>query len=404
MTRLWLAFAFAGCAIPPCPAADLSAPPVPPTFAVVSSDYSSTAIALLDADGTLITEAWLDSGTTPPGITAALSGDVSLPSSPFDPCVVPVIDRYGTDVVSFLDSCAGGVRRQVEVGVSFSANPRDVLRLGESEAWVTRHGVNPRVEVDDPARGNDVLVIDWESGRVLSRIDLSVADEGGRFALPDRMMLVQGAGLTRVIVGLARLSADFREPGPGAIASIDPETRAVSVHLLDGLTNCGEIDVIEERVVVTCVGPTYVVTDEERRPMAGLVALELGTDGTLHEVAAWRAAEHPSAPVPSGPTIPLSPDRWLTTARGDLLADVPDRVLLFESGAEPEPFLGVEAPAFSIGDGVYDPTHDLLLLPDASIGAVRRFAIDRAEELEPVDTAGCRGLPPREVRAVRELR
>ena len=47
-----------------------------PRYAVVSSDYSSSSIAMLDEDFEVIDESWLNSGTTYPGLVATLSGDV----------------------------------------------------------------------------------------------------------------------------------------------------------------------------------------------------------------------------------------------------------------------------------------------------------------------------------------
>ncbi len=51
-----------------------------PRYAVVSTDFSSSSIAMLDADFAAINESWLNSGTTYPGLVATLSGDVVLPT------------------------------------------------------------------------------------------------------------------------------------------------------------------------------------------------------------------------------------------------------------------------------------------------------------------------------------
>jgi hypothetical protein len=184
--------------------------------------------------------------------------------------------------------------------------------------------------------------------------------------------------------------------GPGAVALVDPDTLAVSVHELGGgLTFCGEVDSIENTAVVTCSGPQFTIQEEDRRAGSGIVALGLRPDGTLGEVASHRGAEHPDDPVPSGPTIPLAPDRWLSVAWGVAGGDVPDRMRFFGRDAGPL----FDAAAFTIGDGTYDPDRDLVLVPDADAGAIRRFR-SNGEALDPVETAGCRGLPPREVRRV----
>ncbi|MCB9598235.1 MAG: hypothetical protein H6719_36315 [Sandaracinaceae bacterium] len=395
MKRAWLALALAACAPPDgdCAAADLSRPAVPPSYAVVSTDYTSSAIGLLDSDGSVITAAWLDSGTARPGIVAALSGDVVLPTSPFAPCTLVVVDRYGTDVVSMLDPCRDEpVRGQVDVGAAFAANPHDVLRVGDA-VWITRYTANLAVDPADLTRGDDVAILDGD--RVARRIDLgAIGDEGDVYARPDRMAPIRREGLERVVVGLARLSADFRQTGSGAVAVVDPVTLEARLHRVEGLSTCGEVDPIGDAVVVTCQGPAFA-DEAMRRAGAGVVAYRLDAAGELVEVAAWRAADHPTDAVPTGPTVPVAEDRWVTVAWGDAGTGATDRVLLL--GAEARVLF--EAASFTIGDGVYEAAHDLLLLPDADRGVIHRLRADGTER-EPIDATGCHGLPPREVRRI----
>ena len=383
-----------------CEPAVLAPLPRTPSYAFVASDYASSAIGLLDSDGTLITDAWLDSGTAQPGIVAALSGDVSLPATPFATCTMTVLDRFGTDVVSLLDTCGDmPVRAQIDVGEAFSANPHDVLSVG-GRLWVTRYGVNLAVPSSDPAHGDDIAVLDGE--RVVTRIDLSSGASGEAFARPDRMVrLAHPSGAVRVVVGLARLSPDFMVAGPGALAVIDPETLAVRIEALDGFSQCGELDRAGDAVVVTCVGAPFA-SEAERRGGAGILSFRLTESGALEPVEVWRAAEHPDQPVPSGPTVAISASRWITvawadTVFGDGVASASDRVLWVDAAQGVETLF--ESPPFTIGDGVYDEAHDLLLLPDAALGGIRRLRADGTER-EPVLTASCRGLPPREVRRV----
>ena len=49
--------------------------------ASVHSDYVSTSVSLLRADGTLCVDRFLDSGSAGLDVVAALSGDVTLPSN-----------------------------------------------------------------------------------------------------------------------------------------------------------------------------------------------------------------------------------------------------------------------------------------------------------------------------------
>ena len=114
-----------------------------PRYAVVSSDFSSSSIAMLDEDFVAIDESWLNSGTTYPGLVATLSGDVVLPNRQAGDGTFAVIDRFFTDVVTrfFVPSgnLNGQVRTHGDVGESgFSSNPQDFIfvdrgqRLGAS--------------------------------------------------------------------------------------------------------------------------------------------------------------------------------------------------------------------------------------------------------------------------------
>ena len=65
-----------------------------PRYAVVSSDFSSSSIAMLDEDFEVIDESWINSGTTYAGLVATLSGDVVLPNRQAGDGTFAVIDRF----------------------------------------------------------------------------------------------------------------------------------------------------------------------------------------------------------------------------------------------------------------------------------------------------------------------
>jgi hypothetical protein len=368
----------------PCPPADLAPLDREPAFAFVASDYASSAIGLLDRDGEVITEAWLDSGTTTPRIVATLSGDVVLASSPIAPCTLTVIDRFGTNVLTFLDACADEpLLGQLDVGL----NPQDVIALDDRRALVSRH--DPSFEEAD---GSDLIEIDWRAPRILSRVDLSALDRGEAYARPQRMVRLGD----HVVVGLARLSADFMVAGPGAVAIVDSTTLEVTELAIPDLANCSEVDAMsEDRVIVTCLGPSFV-REDERRAGAGVVFLERSADG-IEITGTWRAADHPGAPVFNTGSVPISSECAVTTAMGDERDDIHDRVgVICVEGDVPVLFEADDA--FVIGDGAFDDGAHVLLLPDADHTTIRRFAMDEREELDAIDVRGCRGLPPREVR------
>src|SRR5690606_36446605 len=139
-----------------CPPADLAPIAGEPAYAFVGSDYASSVIGVLDADGNLLCEAWIDSGTVTPTLVPAVSGDTVL-GGPLAPCVVTVIDR-DADVLTFLDACAERdvLLGQLDVGPTFYANPQDAIAIDETRALVSRSQPNLRPGADELERGNDL--------------------------------------------------------------------------------------------------------------------------------------------------------------------------------------------------------------------------------------------------------
>lgn len=405
-TLLALAGALVACAEPAsCPPADLAPLTGEPAYAFVASDYASSAIGILDAEGDVLREAWIDSGTIAPRIVPAVSGDVVLGSTPLAPCVLTVIDRSGTDVLTFLDACAEDevVLGQLDVGPTFYANPQDAIAIDDTRALVSRSEPNRRPDAPELERGNDLLVVDWRAPRILSRIDLGPLDhvDGERaYARPERLALLENGAARVVVAGLARLTGSF-SAGPGAVALIDLATLEPRALELEGLANCREVDAVPgapEAAIVTCNGASFG-TATDRREGAGLVALALDAAGEVRVEAIWRARDHRELPVFNTWTVPLSDARVVTVAMGDAGGGPHDAagVLALEGGVSPFVTAGE---AFALGDGAFDPQRDLLLLPDARAGAIRRFAMTSARELEPADVSACRALPPRELRRI----
>jgi hypothetical protein len=314
-------------------------------------------------------------------------------------------------VITFLDACGDpAVLGQIDVGPSFDANPQDVLAIDAQRALVSRHEPNLHPSAAELERGSDLLLIDWRAGRVLSRVDLSELDVVGdgehMYARPARMALVRRGEAEAIVVGLARLSEDFRRAAPGAVAIVDPVTLRATEIALDGLVNCAEVDAVPDvpaMAMVTCQGPTFFSDPEARRAGAGVVALEIGDNGAVLVRSSWRAADHPDSPVFNTWSVPISRDRVVTIAMGDDGAGLGDQAGLIElRGTEPPLVVMEAADAFVLGDGAYDAGAGILLLPDAHDGAIRRFVVDGLVELAPIETSPCRGLPPREVRRIHD--
>lgn len=387
-----------------CPPADLAPIDGEPSYAMAASDYASSAVGVLDARGEILREAWIDSGTVEPRIVPAVSGDIVLASRPLAPCVVAIVDRSGTDVLTFLDACASEdvVLGQLDVGPTFYANPQDVVGIDDTRALVSRSEPNLLPDAPEMERGNDLLVVDWHAGQVLGRVSLDALDSMGgerAYARPGRLALLERGEARVVVAGLARLTRDFMVPGPGAVAIVDVATLEARALAMEGLTNCHEVDAVPgapAHAIVTCNGAPFS-TVEGRRDGAGVVAIELDERGDVHVRARWRAADHPGAPVFNTWSVPLSAEQVVTIAMGG--GSEPDRAGLITLGAGATVLFEAERP-FVLGDGAYDPVNELLLIPDAHDGVIRRFAMGEQSELAPVLASRCRGLPPREIRPI----
>ncbi|NOY93385.1 MAG: hypothetical protein GXP55_19545 [Deltaproteobacteria bacterium] len=418
MTRLLLAMLLAcvgACSGPGarCPAADLHPPRATPAFALVTSDYASSAIALLDEGGELLTEAYLDSGSASAGLASALSGDLSLPTEAPAPDRLLWLDRFGVDVVGEARFASGRVRQlattpsSIAGEAAYRANPHDVLRLADGRWAVSRYEPNLARDARELDRGDDLLLLEPTTGELVGRIglealDLDVDDAGGvtrTYARPDRMLLRQG----RLVVGLARLSADFRVAAPGAIALVDVESGEVALSSLPGLIGCGELAAARDdplRVFVACVGPTFSDV-AGRRVGAGVASLRVPASGPAVLEWIWRAEEHPDLPPATHALMPLEDDVVFVASMGDAGSAEPDRLLRLRLRDGRGDVVYSSAEAFTLGPGALSSDASLLLVPDASAG-VLRFTLtgDQLSTPSVLDASPCRRLPARELRAL----
>jgi hypothetical protein len=414
-----LAVALAGCGTdPPCPPGDLAPPPRAPAFAVLLTDYDSTAVALLDAAGDVITESWIDSGTRASGIAGGLGGDAVLVEG-LCPERLAILERFGSDlltIVSFRDGALAQIDLRGDdprAPTGHSPNPQHAIRIDNRHALVAR--LNPAFDPRTPAfgRGNDLVVVDLERRTIVDRVELdadvevpSPLDPERRvlvYARPSSLALLERGGVRRVVVGGARRSADFTVGGPGALAIVDPDARARSALLtLDGRRNCHTVAPIpgdSSRAMALCSGNTFAGSDA-RRAHAAVLRIALADDGSAAIDAEWDAASEPAAPPPTSGLVPLDATRALVVAdpRGDEGAGKVDRLLLLDLEHGRASVLFEASDAFALGTGTYDPVRGLVLLPDAHARAVHRIDVGTSVRIrDAVRIPTCRTLPPRQV-------
>jgi hypothetical protein len=229
---------------------------------VLLTDYMSTQIALSKLDGTTESASFLSTASTMASSLAfALSGDVVLPNVTPASGRVVLLDRFGTNVVTWADPTTAKVLAQLPVGTGFESNPQDYLEISPTSAYVSRWGVNAAPGKEPFDSGNDVLVATTPLGKTPPAITKSIPMpvENTLPPRPSGMVRVEGT----VLVVLQRTSQDFNTVGDSAIVGIAKDAVAWEVHIT-GLKNCG-------RPALSPSGKTVAVGCEGQLDMNGNV-------------------------------------------------------------------------------------------------------------------------------------
>jgi hypothetical protein len=227
-------------------------------IAVINSDFKSTAVSLLDAQGMkLLQDDCINSGAVTPTLSLALSGDVGLASQPQANGELVLIDRHNSALI-WLDPVTCKVSRELAVGTGFSSNPHDVISISTTKAYVTRYETNatPSGTAGANDQGDDLLIINPSTLAITGRIDLSAYATtlpGVTLqARPDHALYVDG----KVYVVLGNLSGDFKT-GPARVAIVDPaQDKVVGTIDPTGFANCAGIDYLasSHTLFLTCGG------------------------------------------------------------------------------------------------------------------------------------------------------
>lgn len=387
-----------GTAVGPFPALEAS-----PIFAVVNTDFQSTAISLLDGEASVIDGAWFTSGTTFPGLVAALSGDVMVVSGVGPDGAITVIDRFQTDVVTRVQPQSGDLIGQLrtQTDVDYSSNPQDVAFLSATRAFVSRYEPNP--EPSEPSEaGTDLVGFDPSTmqrtdERVpLSQFDVTI-DETFVPARPESIVEVNG----QLVVGLSRLAflPDFSVLGaPGQLAVVDAGLNVSGYALPSGLENCGAVRPVPgaaDRVLVACRGNG---SGDALANSSALVELAISTS-TITIEHLWRPSDGPGRPAAVGSARPIASGRAVAVASGDFSAGTPDVLYDIDLAGGAATEVTRSAGPFELGGPAWDPSTGRLLVPDAVDGVEvydeSNGVFSAAGDGFVIDAAS--GLPPRSV-------
>ncbi len=204
---------------------------------VVMGDYKSTNIAISKLDGTTLSGSFISSGATKPGLGMALSGDVVVPFEAPTSGRVVLLDRYGSNVITWIDLASANVISQLAVGTGFQSNPHDYLEVDEHRAFVSRYGTNPAPGTQAFDDGGDVLILDTTKPAITGR--LAMPEEDPRLLpCPDSLMWLG----KEVAVTLGRLSSDFSKIGDGRFVGVSPTSNTITWTVnITGLSNCGRL-------------------------------------------------------------------------------------------------------------------------------------------------------------------
>lgn len=364
-----------------------------PGYGVILSDYSSSALAVLDGDGKILDEAWLHSGTTLPGLVATLSGDVVLPTTQLAGSLM-LIDRLRTDVVTRIEVPSGVIIGQVRThdgdgqSAGWSSNPNDVAIISDTSAWVSRYAHNMDEMATAANAGTDLIEINPTTmQRTGDRIDLSSLDttaiamtDAGPITepVPARPNRIVGVGDT-LIVGLDRLGVSFQSSGEGMVAVVDLTSRQVTGLALADLAGCGRLMPVPgdaSLVAVTCIGFSQPYGEvAQLRASSGIAMLRVsGATVTIERL--WRTSSGMNSAISVQNMVPLSATEVLAVKFGSIGSDH-DSLFVVDLDSGTQTLVFDSANAFDIGTPSFDAASGTVFVPDATAG-LRKF--ERAQD------------------------
>ncbi len=372
----------------------------PAGMVTVLGDYKSSQVALLDIQGKALSESFLSSGSTmASGIAAPFSGDLVVPSTRSTARgELTLIDRFGTDVLTWADPKTAEVRAQLPIGTGFESNPYDYLELSKTKAYVARFGENSSPGKQPFDQGGDILIVDPSVPKIVSTIALP---RESSFPPAPASLTQRG---TTVMVVLQRFDSNTFQEGESELVGIDTATDTVTWHfVLQGKKACGraELSPSEKLLAVSCTG-------------------SINADGGLTDASETGLLLFDATTIPPTLKSTLSVHAKLGfPSQGDIAFATETSVL----GKTQTPFGGVgsnqlfaldlntenttvlaSATADKDGKGkgiVYNGLkclpgcNDICFLADTALGKIRRFdAKANFAELEAVTIGSGSGLPP----------
>jgi hypothetical protein len=370
-------------------------------LAVVNSNYTRTVVSLIDPIAQkLVHDDCVDSDTVAPGLSLAISGDITLPSQPQLGHDLVLMDGVNS-ALTWVDPQRCAIRQQLSLG-TFNVFPHDVIAISDSKSYVTRYGKNGTPTSDALSIGDDLLIIDPNTVAAIGRIDMApyaAAVAGTTIqARPDHGLLVDG----KVYVTLGNQSADYSAAGEGRIVVIDTATDQVTGTIaLTGLKGCSRLDYLAgaHTLFVACGGS---FSDADQTAASGIALVRLSDTPPSLQVIPASSIE--GAPVNFAWVVAFADDLIFAGTLGSLdLNQVQTAPDLFSSidpmsGAKMRLLTGG---AFDFGRAAGVPASRVIFLPDADMNHPLVHVMDGSSasgaQLADFDPNPKNHFPPREI-------
>lgn len=372
----------------------------PAGVAVVLTDFFSTQIALSDLEGETQSASFISTASTETdGLAFALSGDVALPSAPVARGRLVLLDRFATNVITWVDTATAEVVAQLPVGTGFESNPQDYVEVG-GRAFVSRWGQNVDPGKEDFDTGGDILVVDPDVPAIVDSIVLPTADD-----LPARPGALLHLG-GEILVTLERVALDFGSTGEAMIVGVSPEEQAVTwQQTLTGFKACGRLELSPdgERLALACTGGIDSDGVSEDLSQSALILFD-AHDRPLREVQRFPAEEIAGEPLQNAVTF-VDDETVLLKTQTPWGGETHNRWLAFHlEREEPTELLQAGPGDDGAGQGlVYGGMacapgcSDHCLLADGDAGVLQRVRAGEdgaLELLDPIQVEDRVGLPP----------
>jgi hypothetical protein len=305
-----------------------------------------------------------------------------------------LLDRFGTNVITWMNVDSAEVLAQLPVGQGFESNPHDYLEVDGTRAFVSRYGSNITPGALPFDAGGDLLILDATIPSII-----------GRIAMPedDPQLLPCPGGMTwlgdEVVVTLERWSRDFALVGEGRFVGVSPQTDAVSwVVGVPGLNACGRVAVSSDgtRLAIACSGEFDFDSKRFDTTRSDIVLF----DATLRppvELKRFHLAARLDAAIQ--PNLVFARDNLLvgTTYGGN--ATPGDGAFTLDVDSDEVTPLYQASKAFVLGGLRCSPgCENVCLLSDAEVNRLHRWKVAGTSPLAPLDDAvpeSIIGLPPR---------